>query len=137
MTLALRVGGQHHAPAVLPLGERLCTHCTGGWMGPRAGLDGGGKSRPPPPNGIRTPNRPACSESLFRLSYRSAAPSKGGTDFIFRVALKIQAIVSLETSVTYLPATRRHIVEGCGWYLQQCCCVNVKYRTIWFWSLGC
>ena len=26
--------------------ERPCTHCIGGWMGPRAGLDGCGKSRP-------------------------------------------------------------------------------------------
>ena len=25
------------------------THCIGGWVGPRAGLDGCGKSRPPPP----------------------------------------------------------------------------------------
>ena len=24
------------------------THCIGGWVGPRAGLDGCGKSRPPP-----------------------------------------------------------------------------------------
>jgi len=24
------------------------THCTGGWVGPRAGLDGCGKSHPPP-----------------------------------------------------------------------------------------
>ena len=28
--------------------ERPGTHCTGGWMGPRTGLDGCGKSRPPP-----------------------------------------------------------------------------------------
>ena len=27
--------------------ERPGTHCIGGWMGPRAGLDGCGKSRPP------------------------------------------------------------------------------------------
>jgi len=27
--------------------ERACTHCIGGWMGPRAGLDRCGKSRPP------------------------------------------------------------------------------------------
>jgi hypothetical protein len=26
--------------------ERLGIHCTGGWVGPRAGLDGCGKSRP-------------------------------------------------------------------------------------------
>ena len=28
--------------------ERPVTHCTGGWVGPRAGLDGCGKSHPPP-----------------------------------------------------------------------------------------
>jgi len=43
------VGGQRHAPAALPPGKRPGTHCTGGWVGPRAGLDGCGKSRPPPP----------------------------------------------------------------------------------------
>jgi hypothetical protein len=43
------VGGQHHAPAALPTGKRPGTHCTGGWVGPRAGLDGCGKSPPPPP----------------------------------------------------------------------------------------
>ena len=36
-------------------------------MGPTAGLDGCGKSRPPPA-GIRSPDRPARSESLYRLS---------------------------------------------------------------------
>jgi len=41
------VGGQPHAPAALPPGRRPGTHCIGGWMGPRAGLDGRGKSRPP------------------------------------------------------------------------------------------
>ena len=49
-TLALDggVGGQRHAPAALPPGERPGTHCIGGWVGLRAGLDGCGKSRPPP-----------------------------------------------------------------------------------------
>jgi hypothetical protein len=40
------VGGQLHAPAALPLGKRPGTYCTGGWVGPRAGLDGCWKSRP-------------------------------------------------------------------------------------------
>ena len=35
-------------------------------MGPRAGLDECGKSRP---KGTRSPNRPARSKSLYRLSY--------------------------------------------------------------------
>jgi hypothetical protein len=34
------VGGQLHAPAALPQGKRPGTHFTGGWVGPRAGLDG-------------------------------------------------------------------------------------------------
>jgi hypothetical protein len=39
------VGGQRHAPAALPLGKRPGAHCIGGWVGPRSGLDGCGKSR--------------------------------------------------------------------------------------------
>jgi len=40
------VRGQHHAPAAVYPRERLGTHCTEGWVGPRAGLDRCGKSRP-------------------------------------------------------------------------------------------
>jgi hypothetical protein len=41
-------GGQHHAPAASPppSPERPGTHCTEGWVGPRAGLDGCGKPDP-------------------------------------------------------------------------------------------
>ena len=42
------VGVQRHTPDALPPQERPGTHCIGGWVGPRTGLDGGGKSRPPP-----------------------------------------------------------------------------------------
>jgi hypothetical protein len=48
--------------------ERPGTHCTGDWVGPSAGLDKCGKS---PPTGIRSPDRPARSQSLCRLSYRA------------------------------------------------------------------
>ena len=34
------VSGQQHAPAALYPRERLGTHFTGGWLGPRAVLDG-------------------------------------------------------------------------------------------------
>jgi hypothetical protein len=57
------VGGQRHAPAALPPEKRPGI---GGWVGPMAGLDGSAKSRPQ----IRSPDRPASSESLYRLSYR-------------------------------------------------------------------
>jgi len=41
------VGSQRHAPADLPTGKPG-THCIRGWVGPRADLDGCGKSRPQP-----------------------------------------------------------------------------------------
>jgi len=46
MTAALEGGsGQQHGPAALYPRERPGTHFTGGWVGPRAGLDGRKKSR--------------------------------------------------------------------------------------------
>ena len=38
------VGGQRHAPAALPP-IKPGTYCTGGWVGPRAGLDMSGNTR--------------------------------------------------------------------------------------------
>ena len=61
------MGGQRHAPAALSPGKPPGTHCIGGWVHPRAGLDGCRKSRPP--TGIRSPDRPVRSELLYRLSY--------------------------------------------------------------------
>jgi len=40
-------GGQPHARAALYPQERPGTHFTGGWVGPRAGLDGRKISSPP------------------------------------------------------------------------------------------
>jgi hypothetical protein len=42
------VGDQRHTMGALALGKRPGTHCRGGWVDPRAGLDGCRKSRPPP-----------------------------------------------------------------------------------------
>ena len=60
------VGGQRHAQAVLPPGKRPETHCIGGWVVLRAGLDGCRKSLP---HRDLIPDHPAHSESLYRLSY--------------------------------------------------------------------
>jgi len=57
--------------------ERPVTHCIGGWVGLRAGLAGAENISPA---GIRFPDRPACSESLYRLRYpdsrNAAVPPK-------------------------------------------------------------
>ena len=42
------VDGQRHTPAALPPGKSPDTHCIGGWVGPRAGLEECGQSRLPP-----------------------------------------------------------------------------------------
>jgi hypothetical protein len=42
----MSVGGQLHVPAALLPGKRPGTYCTGGCVGPRAGLDVCEKSRP-------------------------------------------------------------------------------------------
>jgi hypothetical protein len=62
------VKSQRHAPAAFFPWERPHTHCTGGWVGPRAGLDRCGKCHI---TGIRYPDCPARSRSLYRLSYRA------------------------------------------------------------------
>jgi hypothetical protein len=63
-------GCQRHSPAILPPGNRPGTPYIGSWVGPTTGLDGCGKFRP---TGIRSPDRPACSESLYQLSYPGPA----------------------------------------------------------------
>jgi hypothetical protein len=69
----MRVGGQLHAPAALPPGKRPGTHCIGGWVGPRAGLDGYEKSRP---HLDSIPDRPARNESLYGLRYPGPCTNK-------------------------------------------------------------
>jgi hypothetical protein len=63
------VSGQLHAPAYLyPRGRTPGTHCTGGWVGPRAGLDTGATGKIPfPLPGIepRWPGCPVRSQTLY------------------------------------------------------------------------
>ena len=61
-----RVGGQRHAPAALPPGKRPIWHRT--LCGPQ-GRGGRVRTKSPPANKIRFPDRPAGKESLYGLSY--------------------------------------------------------------------
>jgi hypothetical protein len=62
------VGGQHHAPAALPPRKSPGTTSIEGLGGPQG--RSGRVWKTSPHNGIRSPDRPARSESLYRLSYR-------------------------------------------------------------------
>jgi hypothetical protein len=55
-----------HRPLSTP-GKDPVTHCTGGWVGRTASLDRWGKSCPP--TRIQSPDHPARSQWLYRLSY--------------------------------------------------------------------
>ena len=58
------VGGQRHAPAALLQGKRRVTHFIGGWVGPRAAMEGAEYLAN---TGIRSPDRPGRSQSICRL----------------------------------------------------------------------
>jgi hypothetical protein len=53
-------------PRLLYPWDRPSTHCTGGWVSPRAGLD---VAKNLDPTGILSTDCPARSQSLYRLSY--------------------------------------------------------------------
>jgi hypothetical protein len=66
------VSGQPLAPAALLPGEAApVTHCLGGWVGPRAGLDDVKKRKflTLPGLELRPLGRPARSHSLYRLRH--------------------------------------------------------------------
>jgi hypothetical protein len=90
LTLALDgVGSQLHALAALPPAKRCGTHCTGGCVGPRTGLDGCEKSRPP--TRIQSPDRPARSESLYRLSYRGPSCLLSNPETLCQCRVKVSS----------------------------------------------
>ena len=65
------MNGQRHAPAALSLRNFAGTQCTGGWVGPRAGLVGQGKQNISIPNqcsnpGPSSPQRVAILTTLSR-----------------------------------------------------------------------
>jgi len=60
------MGVQRHAPASLPPGKTRYTWYSG--LGGPQGRSGRVRKLSPP-TGIRSPGRPACNESLYRLNY--------------------------------------------------------------------
>jgi len=90
------VSGQQHAPAALYPRERPGTHSTGGWVGPRAGLDGRKISSPP---GF-DPGPSTPSQSLYRLSY--PADIKLNMHFIFN-SIRYTIIHTCHLALVILP----------------------------------
>jgi hypothetical protein len=62
------VGRQRHAWPLYPRGKCPGIHCIGGWVGPRVGLEGCGKSRPPPGLDPRTVQPEASSYTDWAIT---------------------------------------------------------------------
>ena len=83
-------------PDRFTLRRRPGTHCTGGWVGPKAGLDGYGKSLL---HRVRSPDRPTRSKSLYRWCKLLMSP------------MKIEEIQCSETSAHKIQKTGIHLKE--------------------------
>jgi hypothetical protein len=85
------VSGQLYAPAALTPERTPGTHCIGGWVDPRAGLDDVEKIifLTLPGLELRPLGRPVRSQSLYRLRYPGS--------FVSEVELKI---ISLHTDLS-------------------------------------
>jgi hypothetical protein len=65
----MEVSGQFHTPAALNPKERAPgTHCIGGWVGPRAGLDAVVKRKIPSPRRESNPRTPIVQPEVQRYT---------------------------------------------------------------------
>jgi hypothetical protein len=103
------VRGQHHAPAYLYPWERPRTRFTGGWVGPRAGLNRCGKSRPYR-HSIPGPSSPlpvAIPTELPGPSF-SSTQVVTGRRFLYYIALKFEGKTCLFYIMTQCVPHSKH-----------------------------
>jgi hypothetical protein len=91
--------------------ERPSTHCIEDWEGPRAGLDGCGKSRL---TGIRSPDRPARKESLYRLSYPGPQSARYCCLVVTKFGVPLQISVKVPNIKFHENPTSRCRANTCG-----------------------
>jgi hypothetical protein len=82
-------------------GERTSgTHCTGGWVGPRAGLDAEARGKIPCRGS--NPDRPARSQTLFCLSYHDSSFKLQLQSIYIYIPTELPSYLSIIID-TYLP----------------------------------
>jgi hypothetical protein len=91
----MRVGVQRHAPAALPPGKRPVTPCIGGWVSPRAGLNGCGISRLSPGFDPRTVYPVASRYTDYAILARSTSH----TSYVFKNHLILSSHLRLVTGL--------------------------------------
>jgi hypothetical protein len=82
----MEVSGELHAPAALPPGERtFFTHSTGGWIGPKTGMDIMENRNNLCLCRESKPSRPALSMLLYGLKYPSSFVDVGRKVILKRI----------------------------------------------------
>jgi hypothetical protein len=129
------VRGQRHAPAAFYPRERPGTHCTGGWVGPRAGLDRCGKYRP---HRDSIPGPFSRSQSLYRMNYR-AVVSFPGLKCVRHYPVARLHPTERQISATWLPkqetSTNTHVDTLCSACrkVHRCLCVRLSSAATLEW----
>jgi hypothetical protein len=137
------VGSQRDDLAVFTPPERPDTHCIGSWVGPRVVLEGCGISDP---TGIRSPDRPARSESLYELRYPGPYIYIYIYLFIYLFIYYINVFLTMgsgsfpvvkrpERDLNYVPPSRAEVKGTVGLPSTPLCAfmvygLNLKYRAI-------
>ena len=117
--------GQRHAPAAIYPRERPGTHFTGGWVGPRAGLDRCGKFRP------HRDSIPGLSKFITLLQQKTTLSVHriGRVQVLCRPIQSDSGGIIQEVSVSGF--ARKNFVntyfENCGW-LPKWCCSNLTNK---------
>jgi hypothetical protein len=108
----MEVGGQRHAPAALPR-ETPGTHCTGGWVVLRPGLDECGKSWPPPGFDPRTVQSAASRYIDWAIPDRPGIITGNKTLwYIVRRKIILMQLLYLYTKAHNLQTTSVHVEES-------------------------
>ena len=110
LTLVLHgLGVQRHAPAALPPGKWSTSHCIGGCVGPRDGLDVYGKSHPPPGSDPRTVQPVASRYTDWAIPYgfvSACFPPAGYKTISCRAMLKPAGVATSWQLLVYLNCWR-------------------------------
>ena len=109
------MSGQQHAPAALYPRERPGTHCTGGWVGPRAGLEGREISPPP---GFDPRTIQPVAQSLYRLSYPAH--------------LYLCSYCNVRDQVSGPYGTASDVTSDIKFSNDTLCCISMKCHTLTF-----
>ena len=127
------VGGQRRAPPLYPL-ERPGTHCIGGWVDLRDGLDGCGKYLPQPEFDPRTVQPLASRYTYWAIPTLFWTLYTDGNNFNV-VELEAERISIRFYQIIYFPVLRHKKITGQPLHNDMQVATVVYVRSSLFWAI--